>query len=105
MTPDPNCSTCKGTGFITLLTSRKPCGCERPMGAPGVPILGDEHPCCGEPDGYTVKFSGVTNAIADWSRAALVASCRPRQNNDGTWTADVTYEVKYYDANGNEAQS
>ncbi len=25
--PDPNCPDCKGTGHVTLLTSRRPCGC------------------------------------------------------------------------------
>jgi hypothetical protein len=30
MPPDPNCSDCKGTGKITLLTSIRDCGCEQP---------------------------------------------------------------------------
>lgn len=30
MPPDPNCSDCKGTDKITLLTSTVDCGCEQP---------------------------------------------------------------------------
>lgn len=60
MTPNPNCPECRGTGFITLFTSRKPCGCSVPLSEKVNDNCWVGECLTGEPTGFTVTITNLT---------------------------------------------